>query len=61
MISISCFEKWYFNEYEIEIIKKIPSFNLAIVRKVDKIEEFVVDTNFLSTQPIGEKKIVITI
>ncbi|MGF9979322.1 hypothetical protein [Viridibacillus arvi] len=42
-------EIYYFNNKRIEIIDKFPSFNLAIVRYFDTLEEFSVDINFISS------------
>lgn len=45
---------YYFVNKEIIIVKKINMFNLAVVRYVDSIKEFVVDINFIDTKPSKE-------
>ncbi|MCP3763694.1 hypothetical protein NLX67_15060 [Domibacillus sp. A3M-37] len=47
-------ESYYFINKEIVIVKQVNLFNLAIVRYVDSIKEFVVDINFIDTQPSKE-------
>ncbi|MFJ7941111.1 hypothetical protein ACIQYG_21850 [Peribacillus sp. NPDC096622] len=45
---------YYFVNKEIIIVNKVNLFNLAVVRYVDSIKEFVVDINFIDTKPSKE-------
>ena len=50
---------YYFINKEIEIVYCQKKFNVAIVRYVNSLKEFVVDMNFLETEPSKESFISI--
>jgi len=56
---ISDNQSYYFIDKEIVIVNHKNLLNLAIVRYVDSIKEFVVDINFIKTKPMQEKFISI--
>ncbi|AXI00049.1 hypothetical protein DV702_10165 [Sporosarcina sp. PTS2304] len=56
---ISDAKPYYFLDKEIMVVKHRSLLNLAIVRYVNSIKEFVVDINFIETEPTGEKFISI--
>ncbi|WP_226670333.1 hypothetical protein [Metabacillus litoralis] len=56
---ISDDQSYYFVDKEIVIVNHKNLLNLAIVRYIDSVKEFVVDINFIETKPSKEKYISI--
>jgi hypothetical protein len=56
---ISDDQSYYFVDKEIVIVNHKNLLNLAIVRYIDSVKEFVVDINFIETKPSKEKFISI--
>lgn len=52
-------QSYYFVDKEIVIVNHRNLLNIAIVRYVDSVKEFVVDINFIETRPSKEKFISI--
>jgi len=52
-------QSYYFVDKEIVIVNHKTLLNLAIVRYVDSVKEFIVDINFIGTKPSKEKFISI--
>ncbi|MCU7766912.1 hypothetical protein [Priestia megaterium] len=52
-------QTYYFTNKEVVIINHKNLLNLAIVRYIDSIKEFVIDINFIDTKPSKEKYISI--
>jgi hypothetical protein len=53
-------QSYYFINKEIVIVNHKNLLNLAIVRYVDSIREFIIDVNFISVDPLNEQYISIT-
>ena len=52
---------YYFNNKQVEILDQFPSFNLAIVKCINTLEEFTVDINFISSTFVKENYITFKI
>ncbi|MGN7403548.1 hypothetical protein ACTHO0_27275 [Cytobacillus praedii] len=53
-------QSYYFINKEIIIINQKNLLNMAIVRYVDSIREFIVDKNFIREEPLNERFISIS-